>query len=325
MPASPATIPTVLRGRCAVAFGSNFFYTKDGVTVSRRKGTFDITTDSEGKIDTRLLNHRVEISFTPCGEIRGIAKYWPHGPSMLETVSIARPRQSILSGAVTIWAIDQGVTVAYNKAGITTPPPLILSPTKTAWGPMTITAIGNIAATSGLLDAAYIKTHATAAFSDTTFDEDKIYTDIYSAALGTRLAPYTAMGAREGFTITPEVQTFDVEDENVGIADIRLESIGYRVGFAPNNLTEAEVDALLMDQNSDAILPGQSIARGPSSVAENLVITGSHLVATVNAVGIVSAEHGFGVKRDRNGNIEFVQRMSFTSGAPTALITVTVA
>lgn len=323
MPATPTTIPTVLRGRCAIAFGSHFFYTKDGVTVSRRKGTFNVSTDSEGIIDTRLQNHRVEISFTPAGELRGMAKFWPHGPSSLESAAIARPRQSILSGACTIYAIDQGVTVAYNKAGITTPPPLILSPTKTAWGPMTITAIGNIAATSGLVDSAYIKTHAAAAFSDTSFDDTKIYTDIYSAALGARSAPYTAIGAREGFTITPQVATFDVEDENVGIADIRLESIGYRVSFAPNNLTEAELDALLMDQGADAILPGSSVARGPSGVAENLVITGDHLVATIANVGVVSAEHGFGVKRDRNGNIEFAQRMSFTSGAADPLITVT--
>lgn len=319
---STPVIPTIIRGPAIVYFNSYAFYVNGDIKVSRQRSTFDVESDMFGKIDVRHVSMKTDITFTPAGEIESIAKYWPYGPSSIEAVTIAHKYGgSILNGAVVI-KTKAGRTSSYNKAAITKPPTLILSPKKTAWGPMTITAIGDITTTP--TNAAFIKTEGAAAFSDTSFTDTKLYTDLYEIALGARSSPYDSIGARDGIEIEPQLEIDEVSDENVGVCDLRLTSISYRCRFAPNNLTEAEVDALVNDQASDAILPGQSVARGPASSAEDLVITGDHLVTTLHNVGIVSAEHAYGAKVDNNGNIEFAQKMAFTTGAPTPLVTVTI-
>jgi hypothetical protein len=54
-----------------------------------------------------------------------------------------------------------------------------------------------------------------------------------------------------------------------------------------------------------------------------LVITGDSLSVTLHRVGIVSAEHGYG-RVDRNGTLEFVTRLGFSSGAVQPLATLTI-
>lgn len=334
-------IPSIIRGPAIVTFNGQAYYTQGDIKVTRERTTFDIIPDFFGKIETRMAAMKVKLTFTPVGELGTdasledeIEKYWPHGPITHGVTLIPWGYGgSICNGPVTITTnrtagVDPDPIITYEKAAITKPPTLYLSTKKTFWGPMEITAIGNIAATSGLLDEAYIKTQETPAeFADVSFNPDRVLTEVYSAAIGVRGGAYAAVGCRDGFEIEPQLEVDEVQDDNVGIADLRLLSIGYRLRFAPNNLTEAQVDALVMDQDANAILAGETVAKGPGGgtpVAENIVITGSHLVLTMHKAGIVTAEHGYGVKVDNNGNIEYVNRTSFTLGAPTALITAVV-
>jgi hypothetical protein len=309
--------PLIIRGPAIVIRDSAVWYTRGNVTVRHRRATFAIDSDSFGQIDVRAADQGVaDIEFTPVGEIKNLVKYYPYGPTNLVTTN---PVGSSIYGATdvpTVIHTHAGQTITYHRTGIARMPSLSLSPRKTAFGPMTIRALGKrgIQAAS----ASYFKTIASAAFSDTSFDATKVETAVYSAALGSRTAPFNAIGARDGFEVSVDLDLDTVQDDNVGIADEIITGVKWSCKFQPNNLTEAQVDTLFNFQDTDAIIVGQSVARGPLSVREDLVITGGALNVTLHNVGIVSAEHGFG-RVDRNGALEFVTAVGFTSGAPSPI------
>ncbi len=319
---SSSVLPVVIRGSGCLIANSYAFYWKDNCTVKLARATDVIPSDFFGPLDDRMKSQAVDISFTPVGMMpttnAGWAKYYPYGPTAMVTASSVG--SSIFTGTGVL-ATAAGVQTTYERVGILKSPSLMLSPRKTAFGPMTFRCINqiNVQPTS----ATALVSIASAAFTDASFDPTKIITDIYTASLGSRGAPYSAMGARNGFEIEPVYETSDAEDDNVGIADTLLSGIRFKTRFAPNNLTEAQVQALANWQGTGAIIPGMSVAAGVSGTPENLIIDANSHTAMVYAVGVTSSEHGFGVKVDRNGQIEFAQQYLFTTGVPNALLALT--
>jgi hypothetical protein len=300
-------LPSIIRGPAIATFGAYSFYFQGAISVKPSRPTWDPDSDMFGKLGPRAAGLPVwEISGTPVGELESLAKYFVRGPSNL--VATNPVGSSLFTGAMVIHT-KAGQTITFARAGIAKMPPLMLSPRKTAFGGMTFRAIGesNVQAT----ETTWAKVLAASGFTDTGFDASKVITDIYSAALGGRGAPFDAMGAREGFEIEPELELEEVQDDNVGLADVLIASISCKCRFAPNNLTEAQIDELANWHGADAVLPGESLGK----LAEDLVITGDSLVATLHRAGVVSSEHGYGVKVDRNGNVEFAATHSTTNGA----------
>jgi hypothetical protein len=316
---STPVLPTVIRGPAIIQFGSYSFYTAGDIRRRYVRTTNPTAADFYGRVDETLASGMVDLEFTPAGEIESLIKYFPFGPSNL--VATSSIGNSILTGVCTIHT-KAGQTIAFNRAGISKSPTLTLGPRAMPYGSMTISAIGKAATQP--TDAAFWKTIASLAFSDTGFDPSLIVKDIYSAELGSRSAPFDAMGARNGFEFEVAYELENAEDDNVGVADRILTGMTATCRFAPNNLTEAQVDELASLQGADAILPGQSISRGPSGTAEDLTIASDVLTAILHNAGVRSVEGGYGVKVDRNGNIEFAARMTFTAGAPNPLFSLTV-
>jgi hypothetical protein len=316
---STPVLPTIIRGPAIITFNSMSYYFKEGVSVKPVKKTTEILTDFFGRIDSRLESIMVEIEGTPAGELRSAAKFYPYGPSNISAASAVGSSIFTASDLPLVLATKAGLTTTFSRGGIAKSPTLFLSPRKTAYGSMVFRAIGK--RSTQQTTSTWLKAIASASFTDTTFDDSKVKTDIYSAALGSRSSPYNAMGARTGFELEPVYELDDAEDDGVGIADTFITSVAWKLRFAPNNLTEAQLDTLANWQDTDAIIPGQSLSRGPSGAKESLVITADALSATLNAVGIQQVENGFGVKVDRNGMVEWVTRQTFTTGAPDPLIT----
>lgn len=310
-------LPVVLRGPAIVIHNAMAYYVRGDIKVKLARRTFAVETDMFGKIDTRLTSQMKDIEFTPAGEIKSLAKYYPWGPSNLVA---ANPVSSSIFTGTTVIHTKAGKTITYERTGVSKMPTLMLSPQKTAFGSMTISALGKIDVQSNT--AAAFKAIADSAFADATFDPTAIITGIYNAALGQREAPFDAMGARTGFELEPVLELDDVPDDNVGIADRRIISVGWKVRFAPNNLTLAELDEIIQLDGTEGLLPGQSVARGvlADEGPEDLVITGDPLTVTVKSVGLVSAENGYGAKVDQNGQVEFEQRHEFAAGVASSLI-----
>ena len=319
---STPVIPSIIRGPAVLIYNSYTYYTQGDIRVNTRRNVQPTQSDMFGNLGDTHESQVTEISFTPVGEVESMVKYFPYGPSNLTAASSVG--NSIFTGSDVPLVIHTkaGQTITYHRAGISVMPPLNLSPRSTLFNEMTFVALGKRATQQ--TDAAFWKTIGSSAFSDTSFDHTKVVKDIYTATLGARLSPYDAIGARNGFLLTPILELEEVQDDNVGIADMIISSVGMRCTFAPNNLTEAQVDTLINHQDSDAILPGQFIGRGPSGTPEDLVIDSDVFTATLHAAGVTSGENGYGVRVDRNGNLEWTYRQTFTSGAPDPIFSLVV-
>jgi len=311
---STPVIPTIIRGPAVLIYNSFTWYTQGDIRVSTRRNVQATQSDAFGNMGDTMESQVTEVSFTPVGEIKSMVKSYPYGPSNLVVASSVGASIFTASNVPLVIHTLAGQTITYHRAGISTLSPLTASPRATLFGEMTFTCLGKRATQP--TDAAFWKTIGSSAFADTSFDSANVVKDIYQAALGARATPYDDIGARNGFVFTPFIETEEVQDDNIGIADMLITSVGARVSFAPNNLTEAQVDTLINHQDTDAIIPGQFIGRGPSGTPEDLVITSDSLVLTLHSAGIVSGENGYGVRVDRNGNIEWTYRQTFTTGAP---------
>ncbi|MDE2105654.1 MAG: hypothetical protein KGL39_50975 [Patescibacteria group bacterium] len=310
---STPVLPTVIRSAAIFTLnGYAYYFDQSGATVQINRQTEQTLDDFFGRLgETAHGSPVVDITFTPTGMIRSLDKPFPYGPSNLVAGWYAG--QSIFTGSGTFLTKD-GKQTLYARAGILKSPTLYLNPRKQIFGPMTIRCVNQISVQP--TDAAALKTLSAVAFADATFDETKIVKDIYTASLGARTAPFNAMGARTGFEIEPTYQTEDIDDVNVGLADTLLNSIAWKVRFAPNNLAEADLDALANLQGIGAIIAGQDVAM----LNEDLIIDSDFLTVTLPKAGVVKSENGFGVKKDRNGMVEFVNKMAFTAGVPNPLI-----
>jgi hypothetical protein len=303
--------PLTIQGPAILTFGAQVFYSQADVTVTLKRESFNPVGAFSGPLGERHKSASFEISFTPVGQnplAAGMVKYFPFTPANIGS--------SILSGALVIQSISQGKTWTYHRAGISKLPDLILHPLKTLFGPMTFTAIGK--ASTAPTDATFMATEASLAFSDVTYDPDKIVTEQYTAAWGA--TPYDVMGSHDGFTIRQNMGVKNLESADRGITNIILESLGAEVEFAPSNLTRAQVDTLLAFQDAAVILPGASYA----GAKEDLIITGgTSLVVTVVDVGPKEGGYKHQLGENEVQSIKFVNQLKFTAGVGQRLVTFT--
>ena len=318
---STPVLPDIIRGPAVAIHNGYTFYVAGNIRVNHRRQLDPTPSDMHPLGDT-VASHIVELTFTPVGEIESLAKYLPYGPSNLAAASPFGTSIFGSSDKTTVIHTLSGTTHTFHRTGILRTPTLNMSPRKTLFGEMAIACLG--ASNTQVTDAAYHKTLASSAFSDTNFDETKVVKDIYTASLGARATPYDALGARTGFEFSDGLVTEEVPDDNVGIADILITDIKPRISFDPNNLGEAEFDALLNIQGADAFKPGQYVGRGPSGTPEDLVVDSDVLTVTLHNAGITEAEQGFGKSVDRNGRVTFMGKSTFTAGVIDPLFTLTV-
>lgn len=312
--------PIIIRGPAIVIRDGLAIYTAGNITDRHTRTGQPTPTDMFGNVGDTLESEQRELSFQPAGELKSLVKLFPYGPSNLATASSVG--QSIFGAADVACVIHTlaGQTITYPRSGISKSPILRMGPKVTPLGDMSIVCLGK--RDTAPTEAGYWKSIATASFTDVSFTE--IIKDIYVASLGERSAPYDAMGARDGFELefNPELET--VPDDNVGIADMLVKSMMAKVRFKPNNLTEAERDALVNFDGADALLPGQYLGRGPSGTPEDLTIDSDVFTAILHAAGVSAAEGGYGMAVDRNGQLEFTYKQTFTSGVPDPLVSLVV-
>lgn len=299
--------PTIIAGPAIVQFNSQTYYTEGDVTVSLRRDTFNVATALHGTIDTRLSGQMVEITFKPVGALDTVAKYLAHAATAVGTLLVnqASPK------TVVVWGKD-GVKQTWHSGFISRLPEFTLSATKTAIGAITLTCLGD--PTKSLTDAAAWNTTASAALSDTSFDETKIVTPAYTAALG---SVFTGLAAQDGFTFQPSLSVSMKRVDNYGPVNAMITDLVYAVRFTPVGLTEAELWAACNLQGTSAVVPGASL-----STSNDLVISAGAVSFTLAKAGIASALTQYGLEPLRLGEVAFVNRKTFSSGALAAPVTV---
>lgn len=309
---STPVLPTIIAGPAVIEENGHFIYVQKDIKVDYDVKSFFVDS-AHGQRDERFLSRVVKLTFTPVGELRStadLAKYYPHGPADIG--------KSIFKGAVKIYSLVEGKHRTYVKGGVSKFPKLFLSPTKTAFGDMEMLCIGDPAVLP--TDAAHLKTITTAAFADTSFDDTKVITDIYTATLGARSSPYDAMGSIAGFEVEPIVAVKEIAAGDVGIGAIVVSNLWLKVMFAPSNLTEEQIDALLAVQDTGALLPGQSFAKA----GEDLVIDSDAFTLTAKKMGARSAGFVYDKDEHRHRVLEFTTQRQGNITANTTLWTMTV-
>jgi hypothetical protein len=314
---STPVLPVIIQGPGVIRHNSfTYFFGREGAKLTLTRQTDQTEDDFHGIVgETAIGGPMVDLSFTPTGMIKSLIKPYPYGPSSL--VAGFYSGRSILTGSVVI-ATKAGQVLTWARGGISQSPELSLRPRGKAFGAMTISMLNKI--DTAQTDAAVLKAISAASFAETSFDETTIVKDLYTATLGSRSAPFDAIGARTGFVLKPIYDIIDVPDDHVGVADKLLNAVGWGVSFEPNNLTEAQVDELCAWQGADAVLAGQSIGKA----AEDLIIDADFLTATLHNVGFTKASHGYGSTQARNQGIEGKAVMTFNAGVPNPLISLVI-
>lgn len=320
---------SVLRGPAVVQFKSENFYTEGEITVTFGFETTPVETSVYGKVDERVLNRIVEITFTPVGIWQGggtgftnrVAVLWPYLSNSGYPIGTGIfPTQQIGESTVTIWT-KAGKQYIFQSGAVTKMPSLTLSSQKIMSGPVTITCIQELATTTDAIQAwsvddSIIDNPSTAdAFDLTDFDTSDILFDTYSAAWGS-VSGFTALtdtinGFMVDFNMGLEPQTSD----NYGIYDWAISSLDVSCTFTPLNTTPEQVINAMKAQGTGA-------ARGMSlnGIQSNATLTISGSASgrpkiLVYGAQIKNSTWRFDRTTPNMGPLEFVATRTFASGA----------
>jgi len=310
------SIPLRIHGPAIIGFSGVSYYFKSGLKGSIRRSRAKIEVDAFGQIAEVARDCVVEFTGTPAGEIRAadIAGQMPYATS-----AVGASIFGTSDAPLVIQTINDGAAITWERGAISKYAPMLLSATQgTIYkGEMTFACM--LASEFDPTGASAWKSTASAAFTDTTFDPSKVRMSQYVAAWGST-APYNAMISQDGFILTPAISTENIAVDNYGIIDIVLRSVTGAAQFKPANLTEAQIDSLIELQGSGAWLPGQVIGDG----GNDLVITGSHLTATLKMAGAVDYELMYATGKLRAGEVAFGAATTFNNGVPNPIFTFSV-
>lgn len=306
-------IPTIIQGPAFIGVNGHVQYVQKDITMNGQPESWN-PESSFGPLGERHKARKDVISYTPVGMLTAALLDFFYA-AHLDATKIGK--SVINSGAPTVFisSITENKTYTWSRGGLTKPPGLMLKPTATAFGEAEVTCIGK-AATSPL-DAAFWKAAEAAATADTSFDETKVISDIYAAALSDHASPYDNMGGMDGFELDFGYGVKEIPNGDVGIADLILESLSTGLKFAPSNMTEAQVDSLLALQGASAILPGQPYARDLNDID----ITGTQVgwVFSLKGVGAKSSGRIYQIGEHRFKELLFVNQRTFAAGVPNPL------
>lgn len=90
----PVNTATILGGPALVQYRGASFYSKGNITLSNTKATFPIVTDRFQKVDERVSDEELKVSFEPAGEFESLAVLWPYASTVLGSL-IAPQSQAV--------------------------------------------------------------------------------------------------------------------------------------------------------------------------------------------------------------------------------------
>lgn len=303
--------PTVIQGPAYINRGTLWVYTEDDIILDYKRETWNPKGSITGMMGERLKSSHIEISCKPQGEVESLTGYWPFGPTDIG--------KSIMSATALAIIPLIGNKITFPRSGVSQMPGLSLAPLNTAWEAMKFICLGDPAVEP--TSAAYLQSIAAVGAgegsADTHFDQTKVVSPRYLGTWGA--APFDALESESGWQVSPIMETRMMHGANHGLLDVILTSLGASASANLINITEAQYATLMKLQDATALRPGDTI----STVADDrdLVITGTGLSVTLKHMGVSEAQLRYGAGTFRQGPVKFVNRRTWTAGAPDALWT----
>jgi hypothetical protein len=309
--------PTIIVGPAVIGIPNGgetlYIYTEGNITERLVRETSPKTMSMVGEWDRTLVSQMVTLEFTPTGVLANAASIFPYSPSQIGT--------NILSAdsSVIIWT-KAGKVRTYGRGCITKMPDIACAVDKD-WiqGTMQITCLHGL--TKVLTDTDAWVAVTSDAFDDASFDETKVKRGAYTGAWG---AIATGIVSETGFVFSPSVNIAMKKADGWGNVGIILTGLGLTCKFIPVGWSEENFDTYLRLQDSTAIVPGMSIGTGTGT---NLVVTSAAtgLTITGNHMGPAEGGQQYGLDAMRGGEVSFVSRMKWTTGAVQPLLTIAIA
>ncbi|PTY02570.1 hypothetical protein DB346_08460 [Verrucomicrobia bacterium LW23] len=296
------TIP--IGGPALVKYDGATFYSKGDITLNITKNTLPIEVERDGKVDERVLDDIITVSFTPAGEFEALSVLFPY-----LTLPIGRH----ITGADKALVIHtfEGRKLTLHNAAITKMPNIIGSAEKTIFGDVEFTSF--VKNNTERTDAASRWTLADEALTDATFDPDDVLVQSYTLAWGGD-APWNNMSTMEGFTLEWNLGLTDVKTDKDGIITKRLNALDVSVKAQPIGISKSDLLA-------KALVQGAGAARGRSlnASAMDLIITGTGVYIAVYGAALKTSPLQYGRSSMLIGQLEWVATRSYTAGAPNPL------
>lgn len=296
----------VIRGPAVVSWNSLMLYTKDDITLTVEKNTWDVESAAFGKVDERLMSRQVRVTFTPVGKL--IAGMWPYASTAI--------------GGSIYGSSDKDITIlplsstqlkyVIKNCAITKMPSIYLSTKKTLCGDIEFTGLGLEDTATSTADS-LITTSAAASFSDTSFATSDIVSGPVSAAWGSIL---TSIDTEDGWQIDFSMKTTDVVSDKYGIIDKTLDDVGVVASCNPL-LTSAASETALITALAYDVAIGATVRS-----AANLVLTGTGATVTLVEPSVKLWEPNFSANKNRLGKMTFTGQRKITTGALTAMWTI---
>lgn len=275
----------------------------------------ELDADDIAKFDRRLQDIMGKITFTPAGILTQAiidALY----PAALRTPVLG----TSLFGAVDVPYIihsKAGQKVTFNSGALTKMPSLNLGVTKQLYGAAEITALrGNGLEWS---NAAALYTLSAASYVDSVIKSIEVPTRPYTGAWGSILA---SIVPESGWTVDFTVDTSPDQIDGYGTSDYILNSVGCIAKCRPKNLSETQLDALLVQNTGVAI--GMSRRRAANLVISSGIAVGDLSVTLYDACILRGPLQWKGVEV-RPNEIAFAASRTETSGVYGALFAIAIA
>ena len=321
--------------------GKVLIYSPGDITVSEAIETEVINSAMFGPVDEIVMNRAVEVDFTPIGELESASIYLPYQSSVIGSDLFPQTDETLIIRGADL------TKRTYSAAALMDYPQISLATGKSIWGPMKYLCLG-----TG--DALWSSTnnlmlHETAqALPSHTLASAALKRNVYTAAWGTKIAPFNAMKSIDGFTINAKISTADKSVDSFGLVNKYITGFSVEVTFSPVGLTELNMTTIqtgadprvpFFFQGTGGILGSQkqggaspyNAARG-MSLAEsgaNLVITGGTtpyaVTATVKNAVIKKVEYDWSTSNPRVKSITMVATNTVFGGAMSDLFTLAIA
>lgn len=283
-------------------------FTEDDFRIEPKLSLQPVRSSMHGDVDSTLDDLVYEMTFTPCGVWAYAAVLFPYiGSGTAGTESPRGYRIFTDSDVPTVVTGRDGAVFTLAASAITKMPDLYLGPTKSLYGPATITAVVKNGANPEDADA--FMAISSASYSDSTFDPTAIKRQRYAAAWS-GVTGFTSFQAQDFWTIQSELQLAPVQVQGY-TRDMRIDSIRFMAKCIPVGPTAANIEAALKAQGSGAVE-----GRRNSLGAADLAITGSGISATIKNATLRQAGYVFGGVPIRNGELGWESTIAFSTGVP---------
>jgi len=291
---------TIVRGPCKIAYDTQTFYSKGGVSLTMTNSTFDKETDAYGIVGKAKSDFQVVVEFEPVGEIEALTVLFPYG-----STSIGASIYGATDKPLVITAADATYTI--RAAAVTQMPSIRCTANNTAFGSVQFTGIIDKGGNPNLL-ADYYSVGAGGSIG-ALFNPAAIVSAPYTANLGA-----LSFSSEAGFEIAFDLSLNPVTVDGMGTVDMSLQNLGVNITCIPVGVAENSFDTYFgsLDVGEDL---------GVATLGIQTTTVGG-LNFDCAAVQIIDLQKRFSPSDNRLGQLTLAAERTFTSGAPNAMFTV---